>query len=100
MKSRIMKTVVLDGGVVPKGGAVVDDSGIWSDITDITNSATDSATDGATDGATSDFSPDELQEFLEADYLEVRADDKFKEDLRKKLWDMVDERYGRRSPKR
>ena len=42
-----------------------------------------------------DFTMDELREFLEADHLEVRADPKFKEQLRKKLWDMVQSRFRR-----
>ena len=54
---------------------------------------------GALDGASSDFTADELQEFLAADYLETRADNNFKESLRKKLWDLVDERYGPKAPK-
>ena len=37
---------------------------------------------------------DELQDFLAGDYLETKADNKFKEDLRKKLWSLVVERYG------
>ncbi len=51
------------------------------------------------DSASAEFSPDELKDFLAADYLEARADNKFKEDLRKKLWQMVDERYGRKTPR-
>ena len=35
------------------------------------------------------FSLEELQEFLEADQLGVRADPEFKERLRRKLWDLV-----------
>ncbi len=42
-----------------------------------------------------DFTMDELREFLEADYLETRADPEFKEQLRKKLWDLVQSRLGR-----
>ena len=45
--------------------------------------------DGAIDA---DFSPEELQEFLAADYLETRADPTFKENLRKKLWTLVSNR--------
>jgi hypothetical protein len=40
------------------------------------------------DGAM-EFSVEELREFLEGDYLDVRADPEFKERLRRKLWDMV-----------
>lgn len=43
-----------------------------------------------------DFTMDELREFLEADYLEERADPEFKEKLRKKLWDLVQSRFRRR----
>jgi ribosomal protein L21E len=42
-----------------------------------------------------DFSMEELQEFLEGDRVDVRADPAFKERLRRKLWDMVRERVGR-----
>lgn len=41
-----------------------------------------------------DFDPDELRDFLEADVLDVPADPAFKERLRRKLWDLVRERYG------
>lgn len=46
-----------------------------------------------------DVSTDELQEFLAADYLETRADGKFKESLRRKLWAFVEARHGRKGPK-
>jgi hypothetical protein len=39
-----------------------------------------------------EVSMDELREFLEGDRLDVRADPEFKEQLRRKLWDMVRER--------
>ena len=42
-----------------------------------------------------DFTMDELREFLEADHLEERADPEFKEQLRKKLWDLVQSRFRR-----
>ena len=42
-----------------------------------------------------DFSEAELREFLSADYLETQADPAFKETLRKKLWSLVSDRYGR-----
>lgn len=35
---------------------------------------------------------EELQEFLEADRVEVRADPQFKERLREKLWEIVRQR--------
>ena len=40
---------------------------------------------------------EELQEFLEADRVEVHADPRFKERLREKLWEMLRLR-GRRRP--
>jgi hypothetical protein len=39
-----------------------------------------------------DFSSEELREFLEADGLEVSADPAFKERLRRKLWELVERR--------
>ncbi len=44
------------------------------------------------DGVLSDFSIDELREFLEADLVDVKVDPEFKERLRKELWDLVQER--------
>ncbi len=41
-----------------------------------------------------EFSDDELQEFLEGDNLDVRADPAFKERLRRKLWEIVRSRMG------
>jgi len=41
-----------------------------------------------------EFSDEELQEFLEGDGLEVRADPAFKERLRRKLWEIVRSRLG------
>jgi hypothetical protein len=41
-----------------------------------------------------EFSDDELQEFLEGDILDVRADPAFKERLRRKLWEIVRGRMG------
>jgi len=41
-----------------------------------------------------DFSADELSEFLEADLLGVEADPQFKEELREKLWTLVNVRLG------
>ena len=35
---------------------------------------------------------EELEEFLEADHVEVRADPAFKERLREKLWEIVRQR--------
>ena len=45
-----------------------------------------------------DFSIDELREFLEADLLNVDVDPEFKERLRKQLWDLVQDRA--RGPQR
>ena len=39
----------------------------------------------------SDFSIDELREFLEADLVDVKVDPEFKERLRKQLWELVQE---------
>lgn len=39
--------------------------------------------------AMSDFTIEELREFLQADSLEVPVDPAFKERLRRKLWDLV-----------
>lgn len=43
-----------------------------------------------------EFSTEELQEFLEADRLPEQADPAFKEDLRERLWRMVQERARER----
>jgi hypothetical protein len=42
-----------------------------------------------------DFSIDELREFLEADLLDVDVDPEFKERLRRRLWDIVQEQARR-----
>ena len=41
-----------------------------------------------------DCTMDELREFLEADVLDVKADPEFKEQLRRKLWSLLQGRYG------
>lgn len=41
-----------------------------------------------------DFTAEELEEFLAADGLEVRADPVFRERLRRKLWNLVRSRFG------
>jgi len=46
----------------------------------------------ALDDSLTDFTLDELREFLEADLVEVRADPEFKERLRRRLWDLVRDR--------
>ena len=38
-----------------------------------------------------DFSIDELREFLEADLVDVKVDPEFKERLRRQLWELVQE---------
>jgi hypothetical protein len=46
--------------------------------------------------ASDEVSLEELREFLEADQLDVRADPKFKEELRRKLWELLESsRSGR-----
>ena len=45
-----------------------------------------------------DFSIDELREFLEADLVDVKVDPEFKERLRRQLWDLVQE--NARGPQR
>jgi hypothetical protein len=42
-----------------------------------------------TENILTDFSIDELREFLEADLVDVKVDPEFKERLRKQLWDLV-----------
>ncbi len=42
-----------------------------------------------TDGSPLEFSMEELKEFLEGDLLNVRADPEFKENLRRKLLEML-----------
>ena len=51
-----------------------------------------------TDDILTDFSIDELREFLEADLVDVKVDPEFKERLRKQLWDLVQDRA--RGPQR
>lgn len=46
----------------------------------------------------SDFSIDELREFLEADLVDVKVDPEFKERLRKQLWELVQE-HARGGPR-
>ncbi len=41
------------------------------------------------DEIASEFTTEELQEFLEADLYPIEADPEFKEELRGKLWDLV-----------
>jgi hypothetical protein len=46
-----------------------------------------------------DATMDELREFLEGDVMDVGADPKFKEALRKKLWDLVQGKMGGNNPR-
>ena len=47
------------------------------------------------DPSAEDVHADELREFLEADECEVEADPLFRERLRRRLWSIVRERFGR-----
>ncbi|HXK21112.1 MAG TPA: hypothetical protein VMS55_00400 [Myxococcota bacterium] len=49
-----------------------------------------------TDEAMADFTIEELREFLQADSLEVPVDPAFKERLRRKLWDLLQEQLRNR----
>jgi hypothetical protein len=42
-----------------------------------------------TEDILTDFSIDELREFLEADLVDVQVDPEFKERLRRQLWQLV-----------
>jgi hypothetical protein len=44
-----------------------------------------------------EFTTEELQEFLEADGLPIEADPLFKEELRKKLWKLLQRNISRPS---
>lgn len=46
------------------------------------------------DEIASEFTTEELQEFLEGDHAPVQADPAFKEALRQELWELVQRRYG------
>jgi len=47
-----------------------------------------------TEDILTDFSIDELREFLEADLVDVPVDPEFKERLRERLWELVQSRHG------
>ncbi len=49
----------------------------------------DGAEQSVVEEVSAEFTADELKEFLEADLYPVQADPKFKEELREKLWDLV-----------
>jgi len=50
------------------------------------------------DDVVADVTTDELREFLEADTLGVQADPVFKEQLRRRLWDLVCSQVGGDAP--
>jgi hypothetical protein len=45
--------------------------------------------ESAMEDVMTEFTVDELREFLEADFVRVDADPEFKERLRRRLWEMV-----------
>lgn len=51
-----------------------------------------------TEEAMMDFTAEELREFLQADLLDVAVDPRFKERLRRRLWELVQEQSRRRPP--
>jgi hypothetical protein len=51
-----------------------------------------------TDEWLTDFSVEELREFLQADLLDVPVDPRFRERLKRKLWELVQEQAQRRKP--
>ena len=53
--------------------------------------------EGVMNDSSSEFTIDELREFLDADHRGSGADPEFKEKLRKKLWDLVQARARERS---
>ena len=53
--------------------------------------------EGVMNDGSSEFTIDELREFLDADHRGSGADPEFKEKLRKKLWDLVQARARERS---
>jgi hypothetical protein len=50
------------------------------------------------DAATADLPPEEIREFLEADWLGSGADPGFREQLRRRLWDWIRSRSGSDTP--
>ena len=51
-----------------------------------------------TDELLADFTVEELREFLQADLLDVPVDPRFRERLKRKLWELVQERSRQRKP--
>ena len=52
-----------------------------------------------TEEAMMDFTIEELREFLQADLLDVPVDPRFKERLRHRLWELVQEQAKQREGK-
>ncbi len=52
--------------------------------------------DEVMDETANEFTLDELREFLEADFVDVHADPAFKEQLRSKLWKLIQMQRGQR----
>ncbi len=51
------------------------------------------------DETSQDIAMDEIQEFIEADGLDVNADPAFKKELREKLWDLVQSKARHDTPR-
>jgi hypothetical protein len=51
-----------------------------------------------TEDAMMDFSIEELREFLQADLLDVPVDPRFKERLKRRLWELVERQVRDREP--
>jgi hypothetical protein len=54
---------------------------------------------GMTEEAMMDFTIEELREFLQADLLDVPVDPRFKERLRHRLWELLQDQAKQREPK-
>jgi hypothetical protein len=50
------------------------------------------------DGSSSEFSEEELAEFLDAEWHPIEADPKFKEELREELWRLVQRQLRSQAP--
>lgn len=84
-----MKSQVFDQGLLKSGVVAVTSDKPKKPVRRMQPGSVDPSTERAID---MDFSPEELREFISADYLETRADPAFKESLRKKLWTLVSNR--------
>lgn len=49
-----------------------------------------------TEDLMTDFTVEELREFLQADHLDVPVDPRFKERLKRRLWELLQEKLRRR----